>query len=120
MSSVRAIKLEDVPATNLTNGSWSRMLITRDHVDSNQGALGVSLFTPGTVSQAIAHAVEELIYVTRGRGELRTDGETVHFLPGDALFVPPGAWHWVANTGSEDVEMIFSFPSPSYPQTERR
>jgi quercetin dioxygenase-like cupin family protein len=120
MSSVRAIRLQDIPANNLGSGSWSRILITQDHVDGNHASLGVSLFTPGTVSQPIAHAVEELVYVTRGQGELRTDGGPVHFVPGDALFVPPGVWHWVANTGSEDVEMIFSFPSPGYPQTERR
>jgi quercetin dioxygenase-like cupin family protein len=63
---------------------------------------------------------EEHIYVTRGRGELRTDSEPVASAPGDALFVPPGVWHWVANTGDEDVEMVYSFPSLHYPPTERR
>src|SRR5579863_2213871 len=114
---LKAVGLSNVPANPLQNGSWSRMLLTRDHVDGNQASLGVSLFTPGTVSAAIAHEVEELIYVTRGRGELRTDGDPVPFVPGDALFVPPGVWHWVANMGEEDVEMVFSFPSPRYPGT---
>lgn len=120
MSAVKTIASGDIPPHVLQNGSWNRMLITRDQVDGNESSLGISLFTPGTVSTAIAHEVEELIYVTRGRGELRTDGDAVSFAPGDALFVPPRVWHWVANTGGEDVEMIFSFPSPNYPATERR
>lgn len=120
MSALQIVTLSNIPANELQNGSWSKMLITRDQIADNQSSLGISLFTPGTVSTAIAHQVEELVYVARGRGELRTDGDVVPFAPGDALFVPPGVWHWVANTGSDDVEMIFSFPSPRYPRTERR
>ncbi len=120
MRRVTAVSLGDIRANELQNGSWSRMLLTDTQVSGNQASLGVSLFTPGTVSAAIAHEVEELIYVTRGQGELRTDAESVPFLPGNALFVPSGVWHWIANTGPDEVEMVFSFPSPSYPQTERR
>lgn len=120
MSTLKRVNSSDIPATALSNGSWSRMLITRDTTYGNQSSLGVSTFTPGTVSAAIAHDVEELIFVCRGRGELCGDEEALSFAPGDALFVPPHVWHWVANTGSEDVEMIFSFPFPGYPPTKRR
>lgn len=120
MSDVRVVSFGDVPANMLANGSSSRMLLTRERIDGNQSSLGVSLFRPGTISAEIAHDVEELIYVTRGSGELRTDEGHVSFAPGDALFVPAGMWHWVSNTGTDDVEMIFSFPSANYPPTERR
>ncbi len=70
---MRVVGLDDVPPNELTNGSWSKMLLTRERIDENQSFLGVSLFTPGTVSAEIAHEVEELIYVTGGRGELRSD-----------------------------------------------
>ena len=36
------------------------------------------------------------------------------------LHVPAGIWHAVANTGDEDVIMVFGFPHPDYPPTERR
>jgi len=120
MGAVRVVGLDGVPANALTNGSWSRMLLTRERIDDNQSSLGAFLFTPGTVSAEIANEVEELIYVTRRRGELRTDEGPLSFVPGDALFVPPGVWHWVANTGTEDVEMMFSFPSASYPPIQPR
>jgi mannose-6-phosphate isomerase-like protein (cupin superfamily) len=44
----------------------------------------------------------------------------VPFKAGDGLFIPAGVWHAVANTGGEDVAMVFGFPFPTYPPTERR
>jgi oxalate decarboxylase/phosphoglucose isomerase-like protein (cupin superfamily) len=34
--------------------------------------------------------------------------------------VPAGEWHAVANTGDEPVLMVFAFPHPDYPPTQRR
>jgi oxalate decarboxylase/phosphoglucose isomerase-like protein (cupin superfamily) len=39
---------------------------------------------------------------------------------GQALYVPAKIWHAVLNPGGEDLVMVFSFPSPDYPPTERR
>ena len=68
----------------------------------------------------LSHATEELAYVLKGSGELRLDGDAVPFEPGDALYIPAGVWHAVVNTGNEDVVMVFGFPHPDYPPTERR
>ena len=54
-----------------------------------------------------------------GAGELRLDDGAVGFRAGDALHIPAGVWHAVANTGDEDVVMVFGFPHPDYPPTER-
>lgn len=123
MGPVRAaqvVKLADVDPIELPQGSWSRMLVTVGRVEGNRASLGYSVFTPGTVLQDVRHETEEVAYVVSGSGELRLEGETVPFERGDALFVPPGVWHAVANTGSEDVVMVFGFPHPEYPPTERR
>lgn len=96
------------------------MLVTTGRVEGNRASLGYSVFTPGTVLQAVRHESEEVAYVVEGTGELRLDGEAVPFTTGDALFIPSGVWHAVANTGSEDVVMVFGFPHPEYPPTERR
>ena len=39
---------------------------------------------------------------------------------GAALHSPAGVWHAVANPGREDVVMVFGFPHPDDPPTERR
>ena len=46
--------------------------------------------------------------------------EVVAYGPESALFIPAGVWHVVANTGDEPVTMVFVFPGPGYPPTERR
>jgi mannose-6-phosphate isomerase-like protein (cupin superfamily) len=51
---------------------------------------------------------------------LRLDDEVVPFTVNDALHIPAGVWHAVANTGDTDVVMVFGFPHPDYPPTERR
>lgn len=119
MSGVRVVPLESVPPIDLPGGSWSRVLITGDRVSSTS-ALGFSSFAPGTSTAMLSHATEELAYVLTGRGELRLDEETVSYQAGSALFIPAGIFHAVANTGDEPVTMVFSFPHPDYPPTERR
>jgi quercetin dioxygenase-like cupin family protein len=96
------------------------MLITTGKVEGNRSSLGYSVFTPGTVLSFVSHDTEEAAYVVSGSGELRLDGEAVPFAQGDAIYIAPHTWHAVANTGSEDVVMVFGFPYAEYPPTERR
>ncbi len=117
---VRVVPLESVPRIDLPGKSWSRMLVTDKTVGGNRGSLGYSVFTPGTATAPVRHEVEEFAYVVSGRGELRLDSEAVPYKTGDALFIPAGVWHAVANTSEENVVMVFGFPHPDYPPTERR
>lgn len=117
---VAVVPLESVEPIPLPGGSWSRMLLTGDTVGGIASSLGYSVFTPGTVTGMVAHEAEEVAFVVAGAGELRTDGDPVPFAAGQALHIPPGLWHAVANTGSDDLVMVFGFPHPGYPPTERR
>ena len=117
---ITVVNRDDVAPIPLPNGSWSRMVLTRDSVPGIAGSLGYSVFTPGTATGMVAHEVEEVAYVVAGSGELRTNGEPVPFAAGQALHIPPGLWHAVANTGADDVVMVFGFAHPDYPPTERR
>jgi len=120
VTDVRAVALDDVPVIELPNGSWSRMVVTDQSVSGNGASLGYSVFTPGTATAPVSHETEEVAYVLSGSGELRLDEGAVQFKAGDGLFIPAGVWHAVVNTGDEDVAMVFGFPFPSYPPTERR
>jgi quercetin dioxygenase-like cupin family protein len=117
---VKTVSLEDVEPIPLPGGSWSRMVLNGKSLEGNSSSLGYSVFTPGCVTAMVAHKTEEVAYVLAGTGELRLDGESVPFAAGQGLFVPPGVWHAVANTGEENVVMVFGFPHPDYPPTERR
>jgi quercetin dioxygenase-like cupin family protein len=120
MSAVSVIPLDAVPDIELPNGSFSRMLVTGERASGATASLGYSVFRPGTELGSVAHETEEFAYVASGQGALRLDGEDVRFRPGDALHIPAGVWHAVMNDGDEDVVMVFGFPHPDYPPTERR
>jgi quercetin dioxygenase-like cupin family protein len=117
---ITVVNRDDVAPIPLPNGSWSRMVLTAESVPGIASSLGYSVFTPGTATGMVAHEVEEVAYVLAGSGELRTDDDAVPFASGQALHIPPRLWHAVANTGDEDVVMVFGFPHPGYPPTERR
>jgi quercetin dioxygenase-like cupin family protein len=116
---VSVVALDDADPIELPRGSWSRMLVTSGRVEGNSSSLGYSVFTPGTVLTPVKHETEEVAYVVSGSGELRLDDSAVPFAEGDAVHIPAGVWHAVANTGDEDVVMVFGFPHPEYPPTER-
>ena len=109
------VRLDDVEPIELPNGSWSRMV-----AKGEASSLGYSVFTPGTVLAPVKHETEEVAYVVAGSGELRLDGDAVQFQEGDAVHIPADTWHAVAATGETDVIMVFGFPHPEYPPTERR
>lgn len=119
-NSITVVPLETVSEIPLPNGSWSKMTLTRDSVGEIVSSLGYSVFQPGAVLSMVSHEVEEVAYVVAGSGELRTDSDAVPFTAGDSIHIPPGLWHAVANTGTEQVIMVFGFPHPAYPPTERR
>ena len=109
--SVSVVPLADVDPIPLPGDRWSRMLVTGERVKS--------LLEQGH-EPLLYLLANEVAYVVAGAGELRLDDGPVGFRAGDALHIPAGVWHAVANTGDEDVVMVFGFPHPDYPQTERR
>lgn len=117
---IRVLGLESVDPIPLPNGSWSRMVLTDETIPGIVSSLGYSVFTPGTVTGMVSHEHEEVAWVLAGTGELRTDSEAVPFAAGQAIHIPPHVWHAVANTGDQDMVMVFGFPYPGYPPTERR
>jgi quercetin dioxygenase-like cupin family protein len=119
-AAVKTVTLEDVDPVLLPGGSWSRMVLNDKSLVGNSSSLGYSVFTPGCVTAMVSHETEEVAYVVSGSGELRLEDSAVPFAAGKGLFIPPRTWHAVANTGEEDVIMVFGFPHPDYPPTERK
>jgi len=120
LSHVSVITLTDVEPVQLAGGSWSRVLVAAETVGGNVSALGYSVFRPGTSTADLSHETEELAYIVSGRGMIRLEAEDVPVAAGQALYVPAKIWHTVMNPGDEDLVMVFSFPAPGYPPTERR
>ena len=63
------------------------------HHTASQSLAEASL-DPGQATQRHYHAVTEEIYLlTAGGGVLDVDGESREVVAGDAVLIPPGAWH---------------------------
>ena len=119
LGGVRVVPIGDVPPIELPGGSWSRVALSGERVGS-ETTLGFSSFAPHTATAMLSHQTEELAYVVSGSGELRMNDGVAAYGAGDTLYVPAGVWHAVANTGDVPVTMVFVFPHPDYPPTERR
>jgi quercetin dioxygenase-like cupin family protein len=117
---VQAVHFEEVEAIPLPSGSWSRMVLSEANIVGIQNSLGYSIFQPGTITDPVSHEVEELAFVVAGNGELGLEDGVLPFRAGHALHIPARVWHSVANTGKEEMVMVFTFPYPDYPPTDRR
>ena len=117
---ITTVGMEEVEEISLPNGSWSRMMLTGNTVDGIFSSLGYSIFKPGTELDLVSHEVEEVAFVVQGSGVIRTEASDVPFSAGQAIHIEPQVWHGVVNNGSEDVIMVFGFPHPDYPPTERK
>jgi mannose-6-phosphate isomerase-like protein (cupin superfamily) len=122
MPTQRVIRLgfDDVQPEHLNAGTWRKIVLSEERLEGVRSCVGYSNFSPGTVTDPIAHEVEEFAFVVKGSGEIRDDEHVVRFGPFDTLYFPAGAWHAIANTGSEDIVMVFGFPASRYPATRKR
>ncbi|MCI0142586.1 cupin domain-containing protein [Arthrobacter bambusae] len=52
-------------------------------------------FSPGARTAWHRHANGQTLHVTDGRGIVCSrDGHAIVMIPGDAVYTPPGTWHW--------------------------
>jgi mannose-6-phosphate isomerase-like protein (cupin superfamily) len=97
------------------------LLLSSVNVPEIQNCLGVATVPEGFASDTeTVHTTDEIMYVAAGSGELRKRGEPITFRQGDAIFIPAGEWHSLANTGTGDLVSVFSFPYPGRPQSQTR
>ena len=114
------VSTDETDRNDLQSGAWSRLFIEEARIAGSASTMGLSHVPPGEATDLIRHEIEEVCLVVRGSGELQTDLGPVPFQTGDALYIPAGRWHGIANTGTEDAEMVFSFPAGSYPRTDKQ
>ena len=81
---------------------------------SEAQSLAEATLEPDQATERHYHArTEEIYLVTKGSGSLEVDGETRTVRPGDAVLIPPGAWHTLENDGTSEL-LILCMCSPPY------
>lgn len=66
----------------------------REYLHTDAQSLAEASLAPGQATQRHYHRrSEELYLILEGGGELEVDGDIRTVGPGDAILIPPGAWH---------------------------
>lgn len=89
------------------DGSRIRSILDSTNAPVQNHSLAEARLAPGASTRRHYHKVsEEIYFITSGQGEMELDGEVRKVGPGDGILIPPGAWHELKNTGSEDLALL--------------
>ena len=81
--------LRSVEAFTTKDGSTIREL----HHTGSQSLAEAELAQGQSTQRHYHGATEEIYFIEAGRGAIEVDGEQREVAPGDAVLIPPGAWH---------------------------
>jgi len=86
--------LAEAEAFTTADGSTIRELLGIPTAPVRNQSFAEASLEPGQSTQRHYHAEsEEIYYVVEGAGEMELDGERRTLAVGDAVLIPPGAWH---------------------------
>jgi mannose-6-phosphate isomerase-like protein (cupin superfamily) len=96
----------DAEPFTTADGSTIRVLLDADAGGARNQSLAEALLAPGQATQRHYHAeTEELYVLLDGSAEMEVDGERRDVEPGDAVLIPPGAWHQI-RAGAQEVRFL--------------
>lgn len=76
------------------DGSTIRSILDRANAPVRNQSLAEATLPGGGATDRHYHRLsEEFYFVLAGRGVMEVDGETRAVAEGDAVLIPPGAWH---------------------------
>lgn len=89
------------------DGSTIRSILDRTNAPVQLQSLAEATLPHGASTQRHYHKLsEELYFLQSGTGLMEIDGETREVFPGDAILIPPGAWHQITATSPEPLRFL--------------
>jgi mannose-6-phosphate isomerase-like protein (cupin superfamily) len=99
--------LEQADAFVTADGSTIRELFGLPTGGIANQSLAEATLAPGQTTQRHYHRdSEEIYFVLDGQGEMELDGERRRVVPGDAVAIPPGAWHELSAAGDRPLRIL--------------
>lgn len=106
--------LEDAEPFVTRDGSVIRELLGPASVPARNQSLAEATIAAGQATERHYHAVaEEIYFIVEGNGRMELDGTSADVGPGDAILIPPGAWHRIAATADGDLRLLCAC-APAY------
>lgn len=85
----------------------SKALVAPDTTGSRLIDYRISTYQPMAYVERHVHKVQEQVYhVLEGEGLMEIDGTTRVVRKGDVVFIAPGSWHSIQNSGLGDLTFI--------------
>ncbi len=112
------INLKEAKTRNL-EGRQMFMLVTPETIEVENISMVLIRVNPGqTVRPCHSHSKsEEIIYITKGKGEAWIEEEIISFKTNSAIFFPRGYKHMIRNTGESILEALCVFSPPELPES---
>jgi mannose-6-phosphate isomerase-like protein (cupin superfamily) len=99
--------LNRVPAFTTKDGSEIRELLAHRNSCIRHQTLAEARLAPGLSTTRHYHRkTEEIYFILEGCGQMQVAAETATVGPGDAIAIPPGASHQIANTGDSPLRFL--------------
>jgi mannose-6-phosphate isomerase-like protein (cupin superfamily) len=96
-----------------TDGSTIRSLLDLSNAPVCNQSLAEATIDPGEATVRHRHAESEEIYLlVAGTGRMELDGEWADVSAGDAILIPPGAWHQIRATGAGPLRLLCACAPP--------
>ena len=97
---------EQAPFTT-ADGSTIRSILDRTNAPVEFQSLAEASLPPGGATQPhVQRASEEIYFILSGTARMELDGQFRAVGPGDAILIPPGAWHQITATGEAGLRLL--------------
>lgn len=102
--------IDDIADLTVGNGAFRRVLYTGQHLQ-----LVLMTLKPGQeIGEEIHKGNDQFFRIEKGRGEVWIDGKSTKIKRDDAILVPAGACHNIANTGSKSLRFYTLYSPPHH------
>jgi len=111
---VRNLKDKEVlDTTYLAHGGAVAQMVLDQRTLREIGFFACATLEPGNKIESHVDPMEEIYFIMSGEGEMHVDDESRKVTPGDAIWIPAGSSHALANTG-ESLLFILVVASPNW------
>lgn len=88
-------------------GALSKVLVDRNSKGAAHIDYRISMYQPMAHAEGHVHDVQEQVYhILEGEGLIELDGEMHVVKKHDVVYIPPGVFHSVSNSGLRDLIFI--------------
>jgi len=99
--------LDAQPPFTTRDGSTIRSILDRTNAPVQKQSLAEATLPPEASTDRHYHRLsEEFYFILEGAGHLEVDGDTRDVGPGDAILIPPRAWHQITATSLHPLRFL--------------